>query len=67
MCGLLLRVFFLYSTSEISVESPVLLALGFSFYVWNFSCPFIPFLDKVVYQTRLVVYVYYSWVGSSGI
>jgi hypothetical protein len=23
-----------------------LLALGFSFYLWNISCPFIPFLDK---------------------
>lgn len=46
VCGLLCRVFFSHPTSEISVESPVLLALGFSFYFWKISCPFIPFLDK---------------------
>ncbi len=44
--GFFCRVFFSHPTSEISVESPVLFALGFSFYFLNISCPFIPFLDK---------------------
>lgn len=44
--GFFCRVFFSHPTSEISVESPVLFALGFLFYFLNISCPFIPFLDK---------------------